>query len=58
MFLGLFVVTFAMCLVWGERRLWVAGLLAILTPGLIFITFDRLLQVRFPRGILTNFYYG
>ena len=58
MFLGLMVVAFAMCLVWGERRWWVAGLVALLTPGLIFITFDALLEVRFPRGILTNLYYG
>lgn len=58
MFLGLMVVAFAMCLVWGERRWWVAGLVALLTPGLIFVAFDALLEVRFPRGLLTDLYYG
>ncbi len=58
MFLALAVVMFSMCLTWGERRLWVAALVAIATPAVIFFTFDLLLQVRFPRGVLTNIYYG
>ncbi len=58
MFLAFAVVMFAMCIVWGERRLWVCALVAILTPGIIFFFFDLVLQVRFPRGILTNLYYG
>lgn len=58
MFLTLAVIMFAMCLVWGERRLWVAGLVAVLTPTIIFFGFDLLLEVRFPRGLLTNLYYG
>ena len=58
MFLALGIVLFTMCLAWGERRAWVAGLVAIMTPAVIFFTFDLLLRVRFPRGILTNLYYG
>ena len=58
MFLALGIVLFSMCLAWGERRIWVAALVAIATPAVIFFTFDLLLQVRFPRGILTNIYYG
>lgn len=58
MFLGLIVAMFLMVLVWGERRLWVAALVALLTPGIIFFTFDQALEVRFPRGILTNLWYG
>ena len=58
MFLALGVVLFSMCLAWGERRIWIAALVAIATPAVIFFTFDLLLQVRFPRGILTNIYYG
>ena len=43
---------------WGERRLPVAGSLALATPISIFLLFDTVLRVRFPRGVLTNWYYG
>ena len=58
MFLGLAVVIFLMCIAWGERRYWLAALVAVLTPASIFFLFDLVLEVRFPRGILTNLYYG
>jgi hypothetical protein len=58
MFIGIAVVMFLMCLLWGERRWLVAGTTALLTPASIFLLFDKVLQVRFPRGILTNWYYG
>ncbi|MEL6374309.1 MAG: tripartite tricarboxylate transporter TctB family protein [Pseudomonadota bacterium] len=58
MFLGLAVVMFVMAVVWGEKRLWLAGLVAVATPAIIFFTFDLVLKVRFPRGILTNLWYG
>ena len=58
MLVAIAVVIFAMCLLWGERRLYIAGVMALATPGVIFILFDTLLRVRFPRGLLTNWYYG
>ena len=58
LFIGIAVVMFAMCLMWGERRLPVAGSLALATPISIFLLFDTVLRVRFPRGVLTNWYYG
>ena len=58
MFVALAVVIFLMTLVWGERRIWVAGLLALVTPTVIFFFFDLVLKVRFPRGLLTELYYG
>lgn len=58
MMLGLAVVIFAMSLLWGERRIWVALLLALLTPATILLFFDIVLEVRFPRGLITNLYYG
>jgi putative tricarboxylic transport membrane protein len=58
MFLALIVVMFLMCIIWGERRYWLAALVAIITPASIFFLFDLVLHVRFPRGILTNLYYG
>jgi len=58
MFIGIAVIMFLMCLLWGERRWYVAGALAVVTPVFIFFLFDEVLQVRFPRGVLTNLYYG
>ena len=58
MFLALTAVIFLMCIVWGERRYWLAGLVALVTPISIFLLFDLVLQIRFPRGIITNLYYG
>ena len=58
MFIGIAVVMFLMSLVWGERRLLIALANAILTPFLIFLLFDNVLRIRFPRGILMNWYYG
>ena len=58
MFIAISVVMFLMCLLWGERRIYVAISTALLTPVLIFLLFDLVLKVRFPRGILMNWYYG
>ncbi|MEM9360144.1 MAG: tripartite tricarboxylate transporter TctB family protein [Pseudomonadota bacterium] len=58
MFVGLMVVIFVMSLVWGERRYWLAAMVAVVTPVTIFFLFDLVLKIRFPRGILTELYYG
>ena len=58
MFVGIAVVMFTMCRLWGERRIRVAGSLALATPISIFLLFDTVLKVRFPRSLLTNWYYG
>ena len=58
MFIGIFVVMLLMGLLWGEKRIWVSFLTATLTPLLIFLLFDFVLKIRFPRGILMNMYYG
>jgi hypothetical protein len=58
MFIAIAVVMFAMCLLWGERRIHVAGAISLITPAVIFFLFDFVLKVRFPRGLLTNWYYG
>jgi hypothetical protein len=58
MLIGVAVVMFLMCLLWGERRLYVAGAVELATPTAIFILFDMVLRIRFPRGLLTNWYYG
>ncbi|MGZ2256633.1 tripartite tricarboxylate transporter TctB family protein [Roseobacter sp. A03A-229] len=58
LFLGLGVFAGALAWLWGERRLWGIGLVSILSPGLIFLLFDSVFRIRFPRGLLTNLWYG
>ena len=58
MFIAIAVVMFLLSLAWGERRPIIAVANAILTPFLIFLLFDNVLRIRFPRGILMNWYYG
>lgn len=58
MMIAISVVMFVMCLLWGERRIHVAALVALVTPAAVFLLFDLVLRVRFPRGLFTNWYYG
>ncbi|MEQ9121646.1 MAG: tripartite tricarboxylate transporter TctB family protein, partial [Alphaproteobacteria bacterium] len=58
MMAALIVVMFALCMVWGERRWPVAAQVAFGTTAAIFFSFDLLLEVRFPRGLFTDMYYG
>lgn len=45
-------------ILWGERRPVMIALVAILVPLGAFFLFDLVFEVRFPRGLLTNFWYG
>ena len=58
MFVAIPIVMFLMGLTWGQKKVWVSFTNAIVTPLSIFLLFDYVLQVRFPRGWLTNIYYG
>lgn len=58
MFVAIPIVMFLMGLTWGQKKIWVSLTNAIVTPLSIFLLFDYVLQVRFPRGWLTNIYYG
>ena len=58
MFVGISVVMFLMSLLWGQRSILIAACNAILTPFLVFLLFDIVLRIRFPRGLITNWYYG
>ena len=58
MLIAIAVVMFVMCLLWGERRIHIAGAVALATPAAIFLLFDMVLRIRFPRGLFTNWYYG
>ena len=58
LFLALAVFAGALAWSWGERRIWGIGLVAIIGPALVFLLFDLVFRIRFPRGILTNLWYG
>jgi len=58
MFVAIPVVMFLMGLTWRQKKIWISLTNAIITPMSIFFLFDYVLQVRFPRGWLTNIYYG
>lgn len=58
MMLAIALLIFIMSMLWGERRVWMAFLLAVLTPTVILLFFDLVLEVRFPRGWITNLYYN
>ena len=57
-FLAIAVVMFLMCSLWGEKRIPVVLSTALVTPFLIFVLFDQVLMIRFPRGIILDWYYG
>ena len=56
MFVAIPIVMFLMGLTWGQKKIWISLTNAIVTPLSIFLLFDYVLQVRFPRGWLTNIY--
>lgn len=58
LFLGLGVFAGALAWAWGERRFWGLGFVAIVSPALVFLLFDMVFRIRFPRGLLTNLWYG
>ncbi|MCB1548676.1 MAG: tripartite tricarboxylate transporter TctB family protein [Hyphomicrobiaceae bacterium] len=58
LFVAFFVFSFSLSYAWGERRLGLSLIIAVLTPAALFFLFGHLLEVRFPRGLLTNLIYG
>lgn len=58
LFLGLAVFAGALAALWGERRPVVVAIIGIVLPTAIFFLFDLVFEIRFPRGILTNLWYG
>ena len=52
--------TFAASLsyLWGERRAHFIAFVGIAMPTAIFFLFDIAFRIRFPRGLLTNWWYG
>jgi hypothetical protein len=57
-FIAISVVMFVLCYSWGERRIHVAVSLSLAVPLSMFLLFDEVVRIRFPRGLITNWYYG
>ena len=57
-FLALAIFAAALTFYWGERRPGVLALVGLVMPVAIFFLFDQVFEIRFPRGLLTNLWYG
>ena len=58
LFLALGAVATLLAMFWGERRWHVVVGIGLMMPALIFLLFDQVFEIRFPRGVLTNLWYG
>lgn len=58
LFLALGIFAAALSVWWGERRIVVLGFVGVVMPIAIFFLFDQVFEIRFPRGLLTNMWYG
>ena len=58
LFLALGAVAALLAMFWGERRWHVVVGIGLMMPALIFLLFDQVFEIRFPRGVLTNLWYG
>lgn len=58
LFLALGVSAGALAACWGERRIPALLLVSVLIPVVVFLLFDLGFEIRFPRGLLTNLWYG
>ncbi len=56
--LALGATALALAALWGERRPAVLAGVGVLVPLVVFFLFDQAFEVRFPRGVLTNLWYG
>jgi len=58
LFIGLSVFASALAFYWGERRISFLALVGFVVPVVVFILFDQVFEIRFPRGLLTDHWYG
>ena len=56
-FLGLIFLSLTIAWTWGERRILPIILVSVVFPLLVFLLFEKMLNLRFPGGLLTNLYY-
>lgn len=57
-FLALAIFAVGLALLWGERRASALALVGLVMPSAVFLLFDLVFRIRFPRGLLTSLWYG
>ena len=57
-FLALAAFAAGLSYLWGKRRLHLIAFVGLAMPTAIFFLFDLVFRIRFPRGLLTNWWYG
>ena len=57
-FIALAVFAVGLALLWGERRSSILAFVGLIVPVGVFFLFDLAFRIRFPRGLLTNLWYG
>jgi len=57
-FLALGAFAAGLALFWGERNVLNIMLVGLAVPVAVFFLFDQVFKIRFPRGLLTNLWYG
>ncbi len=58
LFLALAIFAASLSLFWGERRFSRLLIVGLAVPVTVFFLFDQVFKIRFPRGLLTNLWYG
>ena len=58
LFLALATFAIALAILWGERRVFPLATVGLLIPFSVFLLFDLVFHIRFPRGLLTSIWYG
>jgi len=58
LFLALGIFGAALSFLWGERRICALGVVGVIVPACVFLLFDLVFRIRFPRGVLTSLWYG
>jgi len=58
LFLALALFATGLCIYWGERKVSRLAIVGLVVPVIVFFLFDMVFKIRFPRGLLTNLWYG
>lgn len=58
LFLALAIFAVGLSVYWGERGLFRLAIVGLIVPVTVFFLFDQVFKIRFPRGLLTNLWYG
>ena len=58
LFLALGAFAASLSALWGERRIAALSCVGLALPFGVFLLFDQVFRIRFPRGILTSIWYG